>query len=89
MLDIQEDIKLGATLNDNTGLPPNVFTNAHKEYFRGLFKIILRYAFKGPELAKIKALIVSMSIDYFFVMEIKGVYSIMITSMILLIIKLV
>ena len=62
---IQEDTKVGVTLNNQTGLPPPVFTKARKEYFRGLFRIVLMDAFKGPELAKIKALISSMSIDFF------------------------
>ena len=82
MFALQEDTKLGVTLNDRTGLPSTIFTKTYKEDVRGMFIIVLMDAFKGPELAKRKALIFSMSVDYVFFMEIKGVYSIMITSMI-------
>ena len=83
MLPLLENTKFGVTLNNHTGLPPTVFTKAYKEDFRGLFRIILRDAFKGPELAKRKAKIVSMSINYVFVLELKGVYRLMITFKIL------
>ena len=66
MLAINKNTKVGVTLNDHTGLPPTVFTQAYTVDFRGMYRIVLRDAFKVPELAKRKALIVSMSIDYVF-----------------------
>ena len=69
MLALPENTKVGVTLNYHIGLPPTVFTQAYTVDFRGVFRTFLRDTFKGPELAKIKALIFSMSIAYVFFMK--------------------
>ena len=63
---LQEDTKFGFKLTDQNGLPSTVFKKACKEDVRGLFRIVLRYAFKESELSKRKSKIVIMSITYVF-----------------------
>ena len=72
MLPVTENTKVCVTLNDEMGLPPTIFTKAYKENVRGMFRFLLRYALKVPELAKRKANIFNMNIKYVCVHGNKG-----------------
>ena len=67
IIPLEENTKFGTALNnDERGVPPTVFIKAYKGDFRGMFRIVVRDALQGPEVAKKKDNIFSLSIHYVF-----------------------